>query len=246
MESRGSRQKEGCKTFAEGMRTRMEGSQQRSFSSSCMVFLMRRSIVVSHWSSREMVSYSFTCQHNRGDTSYGGGEVTGSVKYCKQYRVRLFLCKSTYMDWPHQWRRPRSAPRRHLEVSVVMWWREPIFTKSIHPSLLLYISYRGKHKAYLQQFAFSRVREGWKHFCILLLCKLLKRGVKVRRAASMNTDKSCVRVYFCVQHVDTEVTECCLEEVILGTVFEKSAVHGVGSNLQSQADTLQWTGEFRP
>lgn len=55
----------------------------------------------------------------------------------------------------------------------------------------------------------------------------------------MNTDKSCVTVYLCVQHVYTEVTECCLEEVILGTVFEKCAVHSVGSNLQSQVDTLQ-------
>lgn len=39
-----------------------EKNQRRSLSSSCMVFLMRRSIVVSHWSNREMESNSFTCQ----------------------------------------------------------------------------------------------------------------------------------------------------------------------------------------
>lgn len=73
MELRGSRQKGGCKTFAEGMR--MEGIQQRSFSSSCMVFLMRRSMVVSHWSSREIVSYSFTCQQNAEEKLKGRVEV---------------------------------------------------------------------------------------------------------------------------------------------------------------------------
>lgn len=60
MEVRGSRQNEGCKSDFEGSRRSSEGSQRRSLSSSCMVFLMRRSMVVSHWSNREMVSYSFT------------------------------------------------------------------------------------------------------------------------------------------------------------------------------------------
>lgn len=53
----------------------------------------------------------------------------------------------------------------------------------------------------------------------------------------MNTDKDCGHAYFRIQHVYAEVTEYCLEEVILGTVFEKSAFHCVCSNLKSQIDT---------
>lgn len=64
MEVRGSRQNEGCELLVEGLRKSSEGSQRRSLSSSCMVFLMRRSMVVSHWSNREMVSYSFTWNRN--------------------------------------------------------------------------------------------------------------------------------------------------------------------------------------
>lgn len=37
--------------------------------------------------------------------------------------------------------------------------------------------------------------------------------------------------YFCIKHVDTEVTKCSLKKVILGTVFQQCAIHGVGSNL---------------
>lgn len=39
--------------------------------------------------------------------------------------------------------------------------------------------------------------------------------------------------YFCIKHVDTEVTKRSLEEVILGTVFQQRAIHGVGSNLKN-------------
>lgn len=39
--------------------------------------------------------------------------------------------------------------------------------------------------------------------------------------------------YFCIEHVDTEVTKCSLKKVILGTVFQQRAVHGVGSNLRN-------------
>lgn len=117
MESRGSRQKGGCKTFVEGMR--MEEIQQRLFSSSCMVFLMRRSMVVSHWSSREIVSYSFTCQQNRGNAQRKSwGEVIRSVKYINNVWQVHFLLKYNYTDSLSQWRHPRSAPHRHLEVSV--------------------------------------------------------------------------------------------------------------------------------
>lgn len=63
--------------------------------------------------------------------------------------------------------------------------------------------------------------------------------------AFVNTDKCCVTAYFGVQHVHTEVTECCLEEVILGTVFEKCAVHSIGSNLKSQINTAQETSSSR-
>lgn len=58
----------------------------------------------------------------------------------------------------------------------------------------------------------------------------------------MNTDKDCGHAYFRIQHVYAEVTEYCLEEVILGTVFEKSALHCVCSNLKSQIDTVLQTG----
>lgn len=57
IEVRGSRQKKS------GMQDRQElkeKNQRRSLSSSCIVFLMRSSMVVSHWSNREMVSNSFT------------------------------------------------------------------------------------------------------------------------------------------------------------------------------------------
>lgn len=53
----------------------MEEIQQRSFSSSCMVFLMRRSMVVSHWSSREIVSKSFTCRQKTDKKLKAGVEV---------------------------------------------------------------------------------------------------------------------------------------------------------------------------
>lgn len=43
---------------------------------------------------------------------------------------------------------------------------------------------------------------------------------------------SYVAAYFCVQHVYAEVTERCLEEVILRAVFEERAVHCVGSDLK--------------
>ena len=43
------------------------------------------------------------------------------------------------------------------------------------------------NRAYLQQFAFSRVREGWKHSFILLRCKLLNKRVKVRLTLSTQT-----------------------------------------------------------
>lgn len=39
--------------------------------------------------------------------------------------------------------------------------------------------------------------------------------------------------YFCIKHVDTEVTKCSLKEVILGTVFQQRAIHGMGSNLRN-------------
>lgn len=42
----------------------------------------------------------------------------------------------------------------------------------------------------------------------------------------------CAAVYLCVQHVYTEVTERCLEEVILGTVFQQGAVHCMRSHLE--------------
>lgn len=79
MEVRGSRRKGGCKSVVEGKRSIGEGSQRRSLSSSCMVFLMRRSIVVSHWSSREMVSNSFTWEMSR---KYYQNYPNGSRKEC--------------------------------------------------------------------------------------------------------------------------------------------------------------------
>lgn len=45
--------------------------------------------------------------------------------------------------------------------------------------------------------------------------------------------------YFCIKHVDTEVTKCRFEEVILGTVFQQRAIHGVGSNLKKMANMIQ-------
>lgn len=58
----------------------------------------------------------------------------------------------------------------------------------------------------------------------------------------MNPGEGCGHAYFCIQHVYTEVTERCLEEVILGAVFEKSALHSVASDLKSQIDTGLQTG----
>ncbi len=58
----------------------------------------------------------------------------------------------------------------------------------------------------------------------------IKTLVQVSLAAQRH--KFWVAAYFCIQHVYTEVTERCLEEVILGTVFQERTVHSVGSNLK--------------
>ena len=42
----------------------------------------------------------------------------------------------------------------------------------------------------------------------------------------------CFSTHLCIQHVYTEVTQCCLEEVIFGAVFQERTVHCVGSNLK--------------
>lgn len=48
----------------------------------------------------------------------------------------------------------------------------------------------------------------------------------------------CVTAYFCIQHVYTEVAERCLEEMVLGTVFQERTVHCVGSNLKSKVQLV--------
>lgn len=43
--------------------------------------------------------------------------------------------------------------------------------------------------------------------------------------------------HLCIQHVYTEVTQRCLEEVILGTVFQERTVHCMGSDLEITNDS---------
>lgn len=93
--------------------------------------------------------------------------------------------------------------------------------------------------AYLQQLAFSRIWKGREHFFVLLHSKLGEtRGGFLSSGScwgcSVWTQAQCC-AYFCIQHVYTEVTECRLEEVILGTVFQERAVHRVSSDLKPQA-----------
>lgn len=45
-------------------------------------------------------------------------------------------------------------------------------------------------------------------------------------------DNVCATTYLRIQHVHTEVTQRCLEEVILGTVLQQRTVHRVGSDLE--------------
>lgn len=57
----------------------------------------------------------------------------------------------------------------------------------------------------------------------------------VHVTVAVQRHKFCGLAYFSVQHVYTEVTERCLEEVVLGTVFQERTVHRVGSNLKTQS-----------
>ena len=54
------------------------GAQRRSSSSPWMVFLMRSSMVVSHWSRRVMESYSFTFRETWGGCGARWGGCGGS------------------------------------------------------------------------------------------------------------------------------------------------------------------------
>lgn len=102
--------------------------------------------------------------------------------------------------------------------------------------LCFYIWSQNNTRAYLQQLVFTWVWKGWKSFFILLHSKLGDRKKNIRTAACVPVAErgrgSYVAAYFCVQHVYAEVTERCLEEVILRTVFEERAVHCVGSDLK--------------
>lgn len=95
------------------------GAQRRSSSSPWMVFLMRSSMVVSHWSRRVMESYSFTFRETWGGCGArwggcgGSGENPGWGEELGGGRERRWGT----LDVPHRCRRRRSAPREHPAVS---------------------------------------------------------------------------------------------------------------------------------
>lgn len=111
----------------------VDTNQRRSLSSSCMVFLMRRSMVVSHWSNREMVSNSFTCQFRKKISKNNNAvhallakalhrrRALMLVKTRKLHhrkvksRKSIFCLKRMYLQ--SQCRHPRSVLHMHQEVS---------------------------------------------------------------------------------------------------------------------------------
>lgn len=125
--------------------------------------------------------------------------------------------------------------------------------------LMLFFCYCGHFlcwdPAYLDQFAFTWIWKGWKHFLILLDGKLEGRhqgqGIWKGTANDSCFPSACLKIWFwwhvsylSIQHVHTEVTESCLKEIVLCTVFQQSTVHCMCCDLESHQHKKETTKSF--